>query len=355
MGALATTNVIEDLLGEDAETLLEHECTGIPRETLHLPGPDVIERIWEQSDRNNRVLRNLASLYRHGRLGGTGYLSILPVDQGIEHSAGYAFAPNPEYFDPENIIRLAIEGGCNGVATTFGGLGMIARKYAHRMPLIVKLNHNELLSYPNFYDMTMFATVEAAHALGAVGVGATVYFGSHESRRQIVEVSQAFARAHELGMFTILWCYLRNAEFKKDGVDYSVATDLTAQANHLGVTIEADIVKQKLPTSDGGFTALRFGMTDPAMYSRLSSDHPIDRVRYQLAHCYMGRIPLLNSGGPSGKSDLADVARESVINKRAGGAGIIVGRKSFQRPFREGVEMLNLIQDIYLDDAITVA
>lgn len=346
---------IETLLGAEARTLLEHRSATIPREMLHLPSGDVVERIWEQSDRNNQVLRGLAALYRQGRLGGTGYLSILPVDQGIEHSAGYAFAPNPAYFDPENLVRLAVEAGCSGIATTFGGLGMIARKYAHRLPLIVKLNHNELLSYPNTYDMTMFATVDAAHALGAAGVGATVYFGSAESRRQIVEVSRAFARAHELGMFTVLWCYLRNAQFKKDGVNYESATDLTGQANHIGVTIEADIIKQKLPTEDGGFTAISFGMTNPKMYSELSSSHPIDRVRYQVLHCYLGRVPLLNSGGPSGKSDLADVAKEAVINKRAGGAGIIVGRKVFQKSMAEGIQMLTLIQDIYLDPDISVA
>ncbi len=346
---------LETLLGAEAPTLLEHRSATIAREMLHLPSGDVVERIWEQSDRNNQVLRNLAALYRHGRLGGTGYLSILPVDQGIEHSAGYAFAPNPAYFDPENLVRLAVEAGCNAIATTFGGLGIIARKYAHRLPLIVKLNHNELLSYPNTYDMTMFTTVDAAHALGAAGVGATVYFGSEASRRQIVEVSRAFARAHELGMFTVLWCYLRNLQFKKDGVNYESATDLTGQANHIGVTIEADIIKQKLPTEDGGFTAISFGMTNPKMYSELSSSHPIDRVRYQVLHCYLGRVPLLNSGGASGKNDLAEVAKEAVINKRAGGAGIIVGRKVFQKRMAEGIQMLTLIQDIYLDPDISVA
>jgi len=355
MATTTSTSRIEALLGDEARDLLTHQSLGIPLQSLHVPGGNVIDEIWMVSDRNNRVLRNLSALYAHGRLGGTGYLSILPVDQGIEHSAGYAFGPNPAYFDPENLVRLAIEGGCNGFVTTFGGLGILARKYAHRIPLVVKLNHNELLSYPNLYDMTMFANVRSAHELGAAGVGATVYFGSHESRRQIVEVSEAFARAHELGMFTVMWCYLRNADFKKDGVDYNSATDLTGQANHMGVTIEADIIKQKLPIADGGFPALKFGMTNPAMYTTLSSDHPIDRVRYQVANCYLGRVPLLNSGGASGDNDLADVAREAVINKRAGGAGIIVGRKAFQRPMREGVAMLNLIQDIYLDDSITLA
>jgi class I fructose-bisphosphate aldolase len=352
---LTSTSRLNGLLGADAADLLGHTSSGIPSASLHRPGPNVIDEIWALSDRNNRVLRSLGWLYMHGRLGGTGYLSILPVDQGIEHSAGYAFGPNPEYFDPENLIRLAIEAGCNGFVTTFGGLGMLARKYAHRLPLIVKLNHNELLTYPNIYDMTMFANVKSAYELGAVGVGATVYFGSRESRRQIQEVSEAFAKAHELGMFTVLWCYLRNPDFKKDGIDYNAATDLTGQANHIGVTIEADIIKQKLPVSDGGFTALKFGMTNPAMYSKLSSTNPIDRVRYQVAHCYMGRVPLLNSGGASGENDLADVAREAVINKRAGGSGIIVGRKAFQRSMRDGIDMLNLIQDIYLDESISLA
>ncbi len=353
--ATSTLSRVEQLLGDEARSLLTHECVGIPRNALHLPGPDVIERIWMNSDRNNRVLRNIRSLYSHGRLGSTGYLSMLPVDQGIEHSAGYAFAPNPVYFDPESLVKLAIEGQCNGIATTFGGLGILARKYAHRIPMVVKLNHNELLTYPNKYDMTMFATVKGAHDLGAVGVGATVYFGSAESRQQIVEVSEAFAKAHELGMFTILWCYLRNSAFKTDRADYQAATDLTGQANHLGVTIEADVVKQKLPTVNGGFTALKFGMTHPRMYTELTSSHPIDMVRYQVAHCYLGRVPMLNSGGPAGKNDLADVVREAVVNKRAGGAGIIVGRKVFQKPMSEGVAMLQTIQDVYLDDQITIA
>ena len=346
---------IESLLGSEASSILEHECRGIPKSALVLPGPDIFERVWVHTDRNSRVLRNLRSIYEHGRIGNTGYLSILPVDQGVEHSAGASFAPNPMYFDPDNIVRLAIEGNCSAVATTFGALGIVARKYAHRIPLIVKLNHNELLSYPNTYDQTLFGTVSEAWNMGAAAVGATIYFGSPESRRQIVEISQAFAEAHELGMATVLWCYLRNSAFKKDGVDYEVAADLTGQANHIGVTIEADIIKQKMPETQGGFTALKFGKSDPRMYEKLVADHPVDRVRYQVANCYMGRVGLLNSGGASGKTDEADAVRTAVVNKRAGGIGLIAGRKVFQRPMKEGVALLELIQDVYLSDEITIA
>jgi class I fructose-bisphosphate aldolase len=355
--AVTTTQLsrIESLLGSEASSILEHECRGIPKSALTLPGPDIFERVWVHSDRNPRVLRNLRAIYEHGRIGGTGYLSILPVDQGIEHSAGASFSPNPMYFDPENIVRLAVEGNCNAVATTFGVLGMVARKYAHRIPLIVKLTHNELLSYPNTYDQTLFGTVKEAWNMGAAAVGATIYFGSAESRRQIVEISEAFAAAHELGMATVLWCYLRNSAFKKDGVDYEVATDLTAQANHIGVTIEADIIKQKMPETQGGFTALKFGKSDPRMYDKLASDHPVDRVRYQVANCFMGRIGLLNSGGASGKTDEADAVRTAVVNKRAGGVGLIAGRKVFQRPMKEGVALLELVQDVYLSEEITIA
>lgn len=346
---------IAEILGEEAQYLLEHECRTISKDNLHLPGPDFVDRIFGMSDRGNAVLRNLQTVFNHGRLAGTGYLSILPVDQGIEHSAGASFAPNPIYFDPENIVRLAIEGGCNAVASTLGVLGAVSRKYAHKVPFILKINHNELLSYPNTYDQRLFASVQQAFDMGAVGVGATVYFGSQESRRQIEEVSWAFGQAHELGMFTVLWCYLRNAAFKKNGVDYHTSADLTGQANHLGVTIEADIVKQKQPTTNKGYIALKFGKTHPFVYERLTSDHPIDLTRYQVANCYMGRIGLINSGGPSGKSDLQQVVKTAVINKRAGGMGLISGRKTFQKPIKEGIEIFNAIQDVYLAEEITVA
>ncbi len=348
-----------DLLGNDAPTLLEHTCKTIPREQLHLPGPDFVDRIFAASDRNNRTLASLQRLFGSGRLAGTGYVSILPVDQGIEHSGGASFAKNPAYFDPENIVKLAIEGGCNAVASTFGVLGIIARKYAHKIPMMVKINHNELLTYPNRADQVMFGTIEQAHDMGACAVGATIYYGSSESSRQIVEVSQAFARAHELGMATVLWCYLRNNAFKKDK-DYHVSADLTGQANHLGVTIEADIVKQKLPENNGGYLALNagdssYGKHDKRIYEQLSSDHPIDLCRYQVANGYMGRVGLINSGGASGSNDRAEAVRTAVINKRAGGMGLISGRKAFQRPMAEGAALLQLIQDVYLDPSITVA
>jgi len=346
---------IEKLLGQEADTLLNHECATIPRERLHLPGPDFVDRVYALTDRSQQVLRSLTQVFNHGRLAGTGYLSILPVDQGIEHSAGASFAPNPDYFDPENIVKLAIEGGCNAVASTLGGLGSVSRKYAHRIPFIVKLNHNELLSYPNTYDQIYFGQVEQAWSLGAVAVGATIYFGSSESHRQIQETSRAFQRAHELGMATILWCYLRNPAFKKDK-DYHASADLTGQANHLGVTLEADIIKQKLPTLNGGYRALeKFGKTHDLVYSQLTSDHPIDLTRYQVANCYMGRAGLINSGGASGANDLVVAVRTAVINKRAGGTGLISGRKAFQRPMSEGVQLLHAIQDVYLDQAVTVA
>ncbi len=346
---------IEELLGKEAEDLLQHTCTTIPKNMLELPGPDFVERVFLQSDRPPRVLRALQTLFDHGRLGGTGYLSILPVDQGIEHSAGASFAPEPIYFDPENIVKLAIEGGCNAVASTLGVLGAVSRKYAHRIPFVVKINHNELLTYPNMYDQTLFASVEQAYELGAVAIGATIYFGSENSRRQIMEISEAFQQAHELGMATILWCYLRNSAFKTDK-DYHVASDLTGQANHLGVTIEADIVKQKQPETNGGYTALGFGKTHPKVYSDLTTDHPIDLTRYQVANNYMGRIGLINSGGASkGAGDLAQAVRTAVINKRAGGMGLISGRKAFQRPMAEGVKILNAIQDVFLDKDVTIA
>lgn len=348
------TSVV-DLIGADAETLLGHQCKTFPKESLHLPGPDYVDRVLTLSDRSIPVLRNMQAILNHGRLGGTGYVSILPVDQGIEHSAGASFAPNPIYFDPERIVELAIEGGCNAVASTLGVLGSVARKYAHKIPFLLKLNHNELMTYPNKYDQVPFASVQQAADMGCAAVGATIYFGSAESNRQIQEVSEAFAMAHELGMVTVLWCYLRNADFKKDGVDYHGAADLTGQANHLGVTIEADIIKQKQPTNNGGYNAIGFGKTHPAVYEQLSSDHPIDLCRYQLAACYMGRMGLINSGGASGKDDFAAAAKTAVINKRAGGMGLISGRKAFQRPMDEGVKLLNVIQDIYLDDAITIA
>jgi class I fructose-bisphosphate aldolase len=357
---MSVTAKIRELLGDEGSALFEHNCTTIPKENLHLPGGDFIDRVWMQSDRNPNVLRSLQSLYGTGRLAGTGYLSILPVDQGIEHSAGASFAPNPQYFDPENIVKLAIEGGCNAVASTFGVLGSVARKYAHKIPFIVKINHNELLTYPNKFDQVMFGTVDMAHDMGAVAVGATIYFGSDESTRQITEVSEAFAYAHELGMTTILWCYLRNPAFKTPEGDMHTAADLTGQANHLGVTIQADIIKQKLPERNGGYTALNqngsYGKTSPLVYEKLTTDNPIDLVRYQVANCYMGRCGLINSGGESkGAGDLAAAVRTAVINKRGGGTGLISGRKAFQRPMNEGVELLNAIQDVYLDESITVA
>ncbi|ARS36528.1 class I fructose-bisphosphate aldolase [Pontibacter actiniarum] len=351
-----TYDNIVSMLGSEAESLLQYESKTIAREQLHLPGPDFVDRIFAQSNRSPQVMRSLQQLYDHGRLGGTGYLSILPVDQGIEHTAGASFAPNPIYFDPENIIKLAMEGGCNAVATTFGNLAMMSRKYAHKIPFVVKINHNELMTYPNKYDQIMFGSVDEAWNLGATAVGATIYFGSEESTRQIMEVAEAFERAHELGMATILWCYTRNNAFKKDGTDYHVAADLTGQANHLGVTIQADIIKQKLPENNGGFKAIGFGKTNEKMYSELSSDNPIDLCRYQVANCYMGRAGLINSGGESkGESDLADAVRTAVINKRAGGMGLISGRKAFQKDMKVGVELLNAIQDVYLANEITVA
>lgn len=353
------TNVAQ-LLGDDADSLLNHVSKTIPKENLQLPGSDFVDRVWAGSDRNPNVLRNMQAIYDHGRLGGTGYVSILPVDQGIEHSAGASFAPNPQYFDPENIVKLAIEGGCNAVASTFGVLGSMSRKYAHKIPFIVKINHNELLTYPNKFDQVMFGTVEQAHNMGAAAVGATIYFGSEESTRQITEVAEAFAYAHELGMATILWCYLRNPAFKTPEGDMHTAADLTGQANHIGVTIQADIIKQKLPERNGGYLALNkngsYGKTSPLVYEKLTTDNPIDLVRYQVANCYMGRCGLINSGGESkGAGDLADAVRTAVINKRGGGTGLISGRKAFQRPMNEGVELLNAIQDVYLADDITVA
>jgi len=353
------SDTIQNLLGDKAESLLGFDSPKISKERLHLPGPDFVDRIFMQSDRNNRVLGNLSWIYTHGRLGGTGYLSILPVDQGIEHAGGASFAKNPDYFDPENIVRLAIEGGCNAVASTFGVLGILARKYAHKIPFIVKINHNELLTYPNSFEQIVFGTVRQAYDMGAAAVGATIYFGSDDSHRELIEIAQAFALAHELGMATVLWCYLRNKAFKSDK-DYHVSSDLTGQANHLGVTIEADVIKQKLAENNGGYLALNkdgitFGKFDKRMYSDLISDHPIDLCRYQVANCYMGRIGLINSGGASGENDFAEAAATAVINKRAGGTGLISGRKAFQRPMPEGVRMLNTIQDVYLDKGITVA
>lgn len=347
-----------ELLGNEAESLLSYTCTGITKDQLHLPGADFIDRAFAYSNRNPQVLRSLQQIYGHGRLGGTGYVSILPVDQGIEHSAGASFAPNPAFFDPETIVKLALEGGCNAVASTFGVLASVSRKYAHRIPFIVKINHNELMTYPNKYDQVMFGTVEEAWNLGAVAVGATIYFGSEESSRQIVEVAAAFERAHELGMATILWCYLRNNGFKKDGHDYHTAADITSQANHLGVTIQADIIKQKLPETNGGYTAIGFGKTHNKVYSELTSENPIDLCRYQVANCYMGRNGLINSGGAStgsGQSDLQEAVKTAVINKRAGGHGLISGRKAFQKQIDQGVELLHAIQDVYLDNSITIA
>jgi class I fructose-bisphosphate aldolase len=348
---------IQSLLGDAADDLLSHVSKGIPADDLTLPGPDYIDRVLSASDRSPQVLRSLQSLFDHGRLGGTGYVSILPVDQGIEHSAAASFAPNPKYFDPANIVELAIEGGCNAVASTFGVLGSVSRRYAHRIPFIVKLNHNELLTYPNKFDQVMFGSVEQAYDMGAAGVGATIYFGSDESTRQLQEVSEAFAQAHELGMFTVLWCYLRNSEFKQGDVDYHGAADLTGQANHLGVTIEADIIKQKLPSTNGGYNAFKgYGKTSKLVYEELTTDHPIDLTRWQVVNCYMGRIGLINSGGESkGQTDLAEAVTTAVINKRAGGMGLISGRKAFQRPMAEGVELLNAIQDVYRDSSITIA
>jgi class I fructose-bisphosphate aldolase len=356
MQTLKTGN-IEELLGNDATNLLEHQCKTIDKSMLHLPGGDFVDRSFLQSNRSPQVLRSLQALYGNGRLANSGYMSILPVDQGIEHSAGASFAPNPAYFDPENIVKLALEGGCNAVASTYGVLATSARKYAHKIPFVVKINHNELMTYPNKFDQVLFGTVESAWEMGAVAVGATIYFGSDESTRQITEIADAFQHAHELGMATILWCYLRNPGFKVDGKDYHTAADLTGQANHLGVTIQADIIKQKLPESNGGYNALSgYGKTHKKVYSDLSSDHPIDLCRYQVANCYMGRIGLINSGGASsGASDMAEAVKTAVINKRAGGQGLISGRKAFQRPMNEGVQLLNAIQDVYLDKGITIA
>jgi fructose-bisphosphate aldolase, class I len=361
MAETGNLKAIEDLLGGDARALLEHRCQGIPKETLHLPGPDFVDRVFAATDRPVPVLRSLQQMFSHGRLAGTGYLSILPVDQGIEHSAGASFAKNTLYFDPENIVKLAIEGGCNAVASTLGGLGMVARKYAHRIPFLLKLNHNEFLTYPNKYDQIMFARAKQALDMGAVAVGATVYFGSPESTRQIQEVSVAFQQAHELGMATVLWCYLRNPAFKTAEKDFHVSADLTGQANHLGVTIEADIIKQKLPENNGGYLALStkespYGKIDKSVYDKLASDNPIDWTRYQVAYCYMGRAGLINSGGASsGESDFKEAVKTAVINKRAGGTGLISGRKAFQRPMAEGVRLLNAVQDVYLSKEITIA
>ncbi len=355
----APTTDIPKLLGDAAESLLGFSYPKIDKSRLHLPGPDFVDRVWLSSDRSIQTVRNLQSIYDHGRLGGTGYLSILPVDQGVEHSAGASFAKNPDYFDPENIVKLAIEGGCNAVASTFGVLGAVARKYAHKIPFIAKINHNQLLTYPNGFDQTLFGTVEEAWNLGAVAVGATIYFGSEQSDRQIIEISRAFARAHELGMATVLWCYLRNDAFKKDK-DYHLSADLTGQADHLGVTIQADLVKQKAPENNGGYKALNtgdsaYGKLDERIYTELTTDHPIDLTRYQVANGYMGRVGLINSGGASGANDVADVVREAVVNKRAGGTGLITGRKAFQRPFGDGAALLNTVQDVYLSAEVTIA
>lgn len=351
-------NKIVEILGNDADNLLKHECKTVDKNTLTLPGGDFVDRVFRDTNRSNQVLRSINSIYNHGRLAGTGYVSILPVDQGIEHSAGASFAPNPAFFDPENIVKLAVEGGCNAVASTFGVLAACSRKYAHKIPFIVKINHNEFLTYPNKFDQIMFGSVDEAWNMGAVAVGATIYFGSEESARQIVEVAAAFERAHELGMATILWCYLRNSGFKKDGIDYHTATDLTAQANHLGVTIQADIIKQKLPTNNGGYNALNYGKTHKKVYSDLTTDHPIDLTRYQVLNCYSGKIGLINSGGAStgaAQSDLTEAVATAVINKRAGGHGLISGRKAFQKPMKDGVALLNAIQDVYLEKQITIA
>ncbi len=349
-----TAHIVE-LLGDEAESLLTYTATGIPKEMLHLPGPDYIDRVFSQTDRSNAVLRNYQAILDHGRLAGTGFVSILPVDQGLEHTGAASFAPNPLYFDPEGILQLAIEGGCNACASTLGVLGSVSRKYAHKIPFIVKINHNELLTYPQIADQTYFASVDQAFELGAVAVGATVYFGAPESRRQIQEISEAFQRAHELGLVTILWAYLRNSAFKHDGVDYHVSADLTGQANHIGVTIEADIIKQKQAENNGGFNAIGFGKTHPRVYDELTSDNPIDLVRWQVVNCYMGRIGMINSGGGSGQNDIGQAVRTAVINKRGGGMGLISGRKAFQKPMAEGVELLNAVQDVFLDDSITIA
>lgn len=359
MAELTTTH-LEELLGDEAASLLEHVSQTVPKENLHLPGPDFVDRVWTASDRSIPVLRSLQAMFDTGRLGGTGYLSILPVDQGIEHAGGASFAKNPAYFDPENIVKLAIEGGCNAVASTYGALGSVARKYAHKIPFVLKFNHNELLTYPNTYDQIMFARMQEAWNMGCVAVGATIYFGSDESNRQLVEVSKAFAMAHELGMATILWCYIRNPGFKVDGVNHESSADLTGQANHIGVTIEADIIKQKQPTQNGGYKALNtgsssYGKLDERIYSELASDHPIDLTRYQVVNCFMGRAGLINSGGGSGKNDLQQAVRTAVINKRAGGMGLISGRKAFQRPMADGVGILNAIQDVYLNDEVSIA
>ncbi len=346
---------IQELLGEESEDLLVHVCETIPKALLNLPGPDFLERVFALSDRSQEVQGNLGKLFNHGRLKGSGYLSILPVDQGVEHTAGASFAPNPVYFDPENIVKLAVEAECNAVASTVGVLGMVSKKYAGKIPFIVKINHNELLSYPNSYDQRMFASVAQASDMGALGVGATIYYGSEESRDQIEEVSDAFQMAHEMGLFTVLWCYLRNAAFKKEDVDYHESADLTGQANYLGATIQADIIKQKQPTNNGGFLALDFGKTHPLMYEKLASDHPIDLTRYQVANCFMGRVGLINSGGASGKDDLRQAVRTAVINKRAGGMGLILGRKAFQKPMADGIEIIRAVQDVYLSEAVTIA
>lgn len=352
---MATTK-ISSLLGDQSDYLLGHVCKTIDKSLIHVPAPNIIDTIWTDSDRNLPTLNSLQRLLGTGRLANTGYVSILPIDQGIEHSAGASFAPNPIYFDPENIVKLALEANCNGVASTFGVLSSVARKYAHKIPFIVKINHNELLTYPNSYDQVMFGTIKDAWNMGATAVGATIYFGSEQSRRQIVDVAKAFDYAHELGMATILWCYLRNDGFKKDGVDYSSSADLTGQANHIGVTIKADIVKQKLPTNNGGYTAIKFGKTDSKVYTELTTDHPIDLCRYQVANGYMGRVGLINSGGEShGSSDLKDAVYTAVVNKRAGGMGLICGRKAFQKPMKDGVELIHSIQDVYLDKDITIA
>ncbi|SFK42635.1 fructose-bisphosphate aldolase, class I [Nitrosomonas aestuarii] len=346
---------ITTILKDESETLLGHICKGIPKDGLYTPGPDFIDRVFIANNRKPCVLRNLQALYNHGRLAGTGYLSLLPVDQGVEHSAGASFAPNPMFFDPENIAKLAIEGGCNGVASTLGVLGSIARKYAHKIPMILKINHNELLTYPNKYDQTLFASVDQAFDMGACAVGATVFYGSEESRRQIQEVTEAFEHAHDLGMVTILWAYTRNSAFKKADKDYHVSADLTGQANHLAATIGADIIKQKMAINNGGYNAIKFGKTSPKVYDELTTDHPIDLVRYQVANCYMGRIGMINSGGESGSDDLHQAVRTAVINKRAGGMGLISGRKAFQKPFAEGIKLLNTIQDVYLSKEVTIA
>lgn len=353
---MAANKKIVDILGKDAQHLLEHECKTIPKEQIHLPSPNHIEESWINSNRNNQTLRNLQGMLSHGRLGGTGYVSILPVDQGVEHSAGASFAPNPQFFDPENIVKLAIEAGCNAVCSTFGVLGIISRKYAHRIPMMVKLNHNEFLSYPNKFDQVMFGQVKSAWNMGATSVGATVYWGSPESARQLHEVALAFEMAHELGMATVLWCYVRNNAFKVEGADYSTAADFTGQANHLGVTIQADIIKQKLATNNGGYLATKHGKTSQLVYDKLTSEHPIDLNRYQVANCYMGRVGLINSGGESkGETDLQEAVTTAVINKRAGGMGLISGRKAFQKPMKDGIELLNMIQDVYLDKSISIA